>query len=39
MIEIAVSLIGVAVVLDLWLVALTDVRHDRRRIDRRWRRG
>ena len=39
MIEIAVSLIGVVVVVDLWLVALADARHDRRRLDRRFKRG
>ena len=37
MIELAVVLVGVVVVADLWLVALTDVKHDRRRLDR-WRR-
>jgi hypothetical protein len=39
MIELAVVLVAVAVVVDLWLVALADVRFERRRVDRRWRRG
>lgn len=38
MIELAVVLVGVGVVLDLSLVALADVRHERARVDRRWKR-
>lgn len=37
-IEVAAVLIGVGVVLDLALVAVADVRHERARIDRRWKR-
>ena len=39
MIELAVVLVGVVVVIDLWLVALADVRFMRRRVDRRFKRG
>jgi hypothetical protein len=38
-IEIAAVLVGVVVVIDLWLVALADVRYERRRVDRRFKRG
>jgi len=38
-IEIAVIAVGVVVVIDLWLVALADVRFMRRRVDRRFKRG
>lgn len=39
MIEIAVVLIGVGVLIDVCLVAVADVRFDRRRVDRRFKRG
>lgn len=38
MIEIAAIAIGVALILDAFLIALADVRHARARIDRRWKR-
>jgi len=38
-VELAAVLIGVGVLIDVCLVALTDVRHDRNRIDRRFKRG
>jgi hypothetical protein len=39
MIQLAVVLIGVGVLIDVTLVALGDIRHDRNRVDRRWKRG
>ena len=38
-IEIAAILVDVAMVVDLWLMALADVRYERRRVDRRFKRG
>ena len=38
MIEIAAIAVGLAVVVDLWLVALADVRYERTRVDRRFKR-
>ena len=38
MIEIAAVLIGVVIVIDAALVALVDVRYDRARVDRRFKR-
>jgi len=38
-IELAAVLVGVAVVLDAFWIAVADARFDRRRVDRRWKRG
>ena len=38
-IEIAAVLIAVGVIVDAALIALADVRFERRRVDRRWKRG
>lgn len=38
MIQPAIILIAVGVIIDAALVALADVRHDRARVDRRWKR-
>ena len=39
MIEIAAVLIGVGVLIDVCLIALADIRYDRARVDRRFKRG